>query len=278
MIIVLNKADFSQNNIGKITLPEETYQLLPITTEVLSRFTTQFSITQQKAVDTFFRQLSNAGILSKIKVLLLPLLAANINEACMNVLDGELAVTGKDSLTLTSRKGIKPIVGKPLAHLNNDKEEILHIATYVNSIGSYVENSGTKQTQFALSNSTYLSMGKNATNSNTQPAVQISTKKLVFDINYANNNSSMIASYSKSEGKLLGSVGGEVKNLQFSETFDAKVVFYVGQYTGGSYNDETNNFAAMKSEQSIIALGDYVDESQHLAYNLALETLNSAFN
>ena len=33
----------------------------------------------------------------------------------------------------------------------------------------------------------------------------------------------------------------------------------------------------MKSEQSIISLGDYIDETQHLAYNLALEELNKSF-
>lgn len=279
MIIVLNKADFSQTNIGKINLPEETYQPLDITTEVLGRFTTQFPVSKQKAVDTFFRTLSNAGILSKIKVLLLPLLADNIDEACTNVLDGEIAVTNKDSLTL-NRKGIKPLVGKSVAFLNSSRTVYIgHMATYVNSIGDYVVSGSTKRTQFALSNGSYISMGKNATNSNTEPAVQMVLTKIPFDVNYANNNSSLIASYLESEKKLVGSVGGEVKNLTLSDSYNAKIFIFIGQYSGGGdlYKDETNNFAAMKSEQSIISLGDYIDETQHLAYNLALEELNKSF-
>lgn len=278
MIIVLNKADFSQNNIGKITLPEETFQPLEITNKVLGRFSTEFSVSQKKAVDVFFRRLSNAGILTKINVLLLPLLASTIDEACMNVIDGELSVTNKDSLTLT-RKGIKPIVGKTVAYLNGNKSYIKHIATYVNSIGSYVEYEGTKQSQFALANSSFLALGKNATNSNTQPCVQITDKKISFDVNYANNNSALIASYEESEKKILGSVGGEVKSLELASSYNSSVLISIGTYTGvgENYTENTGTYSSMKSEQSIISLGDYIDESQHLAYNLALEELNNSF-
>lgn len=282
MIIVLKEADFSQSNIGRITLPEEVYQFLPITEEVLSQFSTQFSSKQKTAVDMFFRELSKGEVLSKIKILMLPLLASNLDEACVNVLTKSNVVTNNAGLTLSS-KGIMPIFGKPTANIQTGFD-YFHIAAYANSTGNYLtDSSGNKKTQFLLSTNRYLIVGKNLANGSSQPSVQYSTFKIAMDVNYSNNNSSIIASYDSSTNELYGSVGGNVypknKYNGTPNSNDWSRNICIGQYTDtGSYDGLEVMFPALQNAKiSIITVGDFINEEQHRILDSAMENLNNAF-
>ena len=85
MILVLKGADFSANNIGKIDLPRE---LSDFTKAALSASgNTSLSDEQKLALDNFFINIgavSNTGIWRKIKVLFLPILAADKERAFTN--------------------------------------------------------------------------------------------------------------------------------------------------------------------------------------------------
>jgi hypothetical protein len=86
MIIVLKGADFSANNLGKIDIKRE---LSAETEALLKNYSLPLSDKQKSAVDDFVLDLRSSGIYDKITCLLLPCLAANIDEAMINVITNE---------------------------------------------------------------------------------------------------------------------------------------------------------------------------------------------
>lgn len=83
MIIVLNGADFSDNNIGKVILDKE---ISAEAKEVLSHYTKSLTKPQQIAFDNFMTSLKAAGIWSKTNNLYFPILAGNLSECWYDVI------------------------------------------------------------------------------------------------------------------------------------------------------------------------------------------------
>lgn len=83
MIIVLNGADFSDNNIGKVILDKE---ISAEAKEVLSHYTKSLTKLQQIAFDNFMTSLKAAGIWSKTNNLYFPILAGNLSECWYDVI------------------------------------------------------------------------------------------------------------------------------------------------------------------------------------------------
>ena len=213
---------------------------------------------------------------------MLPLLASNLDEACVNVLTKSNVVTNNAGLTLSS-KGIMPIFGKSTASIQTGFD-YFHIAAYANSTGNYfTDSNGNKKPQILLSTNSYLIVGKNLSNSSSQPSVQYSTFKITMDVNYSNNNSSIIASYDSSTNELYGSVGGNVypknKYNGTPNSNDWSRNICIGQYTDtGSYEGLESMFPALQNAKiSIITVGDFINEEQHRILDSAMENLNNAF-
>ena len=89
------------------------------TTAILNRYSKQLTSQQSSAFNTFIYNLKNAGIYSKIKYLVLPILASDKTEATQNALSGESAFAnlGVDGITFANN-GIKATEGQPVAAFN----------------------------------------------------------------------------------------------------------------------------------------------------------------
>lgn len=103
MILRLNGADFSANNIGKIDIIRE---ITSDTRELLSKFSREFTDEQMFAVQDFISGLKNNGIWSSIGNLYIPVMCGSLSECGYNLKTGEKDVTfGSDYVW--SDKGLK---------------------------------------------------------------------------------------------------------------------------------------------------------------------------
>lgn len=83
MIIILKEADFSENNIGQIEIPVEFSEL---TKSVIAKYSNINSGVKVK-LNTMLNTLNTAGIYSKLKVLYIPILASNLNECFIELIN-----------------------------------------------------------------------------------------------------------------------------------------------------------------------------------------------
>lgn len=103
MILRLNGADFSANNIGKIDIIRE---ITSDTKKLLSNFSREFTEEQMFAVQDFISGLKNNGIWSSIGNLYIPVMCGSLSECGYNLKTGEKDVTfGSDYVW--SSKGLK---------------------------------------------------------------------------------------------------------------------------------------------------------------------------
>ena len=88
-------------------------------TTIMARYSKTLSSAQQSAFNLFIVNLKNAGIYSKIKYLVLPILAADKTEATQNALSGASAFTdrGVEGITFANN-GIKATEGQPVSAFN----------------------------------------------------------------------------------------------------------------------------------------------------------------
>lgn len=132
MILRLNGADFSANNIGKIDIIRE---ITNDTRELLSNFSREFTDEQMFAVQDFVSGLKNSGIWSAVGNLYIPVMCGSLSECGYNLKTGKNDVTfGSDYVW--SSKGLK------LAPTNtnywftsakikiNGSQQNLHLGTY----------------------------------------------------------------------------------------------------------------------------------------------------
>jgi hypothetical protein len=103
MILRLNGADFSANNIGKIDIIRE---ITSDTKKLLSNFSREFTDEQMFAVQDFISGLKNNGIWSSIGNLYIPVICGSLSECGYNLKTGKNDVTfGSDYVW--SSKGLK---------------------------------------------------------------------------------------------------------------------------------------------------------------------------
>ena len=86
--MILKNADFSGNNIGKISIDVD---LAPAVVTMLGRYTkypAQKANAYAQALNALYNTLYSAGIWSKLKMLSIPAYASNQNECAKSILDG----------------------------------------------------------------------------------------------------------------------------------------------------------------------------------------------
>lgn len=103
MIILLREADFSANNLGKIDFNRE---LNADTKALLANYSLPLTTVQKNAVDDFLLGLRSSGVYKKITCLLLPCLAANIDEAMVNAITNTNMGTLNPEYWLLRNKGL----------------------------------------------------------------------------------------------------------------------------------------------------------------------------
>lgn len=89
MIIALNGADFSANNIGSIHLDRPLDESVKEMMGIVTRFPSEQSNEYAQALNTLYLQLVAKGLLSKIKLLAIPYYASTIQEAGRNLINGD---------------------------------------------------------------------------------------------------------------------------------------------------------------------------------------------
>lgn len=87
MILVLNSADFSANNIGKINLPKD---LTPRQKEMLAKYSKVLTNEQKLGFGVFMNAIES--VMPKLKGLYLPILAENTGECFVNLASDNLSV------------------------------------------------------------------------------------------------------------------------------------------------------------------------------------------
>ena len=102
MIFVLKNADFSANNIGTIPLDIEVHE----ETELIAARFAGMTDNTKSHLNIFVDRLIKAGIYSKLKHLMLPLVAGNVTDALQNVLTAEKEVIADTGYAAISSKGI----------------------------------------------------------------------------------------------------------------------------------------------------------------------------
>lgn len=98
MIIVLKSADFSGNYVEQIQLDVPVHE----ETETIAARYTGITDSTKANLNVFIDTLLNAGIYSKLKYLMLPLVANNVADALQNALSGS-AVGSTGNATMSSR-------------------------------------------------------------------------------------------------------------------------------------------------------------------------------
>lgn len=109
MIAILNNADFSENNIGRVDIPIELSQW---TLDVISKFPSYpWTLGKKNAVEFFYRSLVINGILDRMEYLALPVLCGTtINDAVQNLKEGGVSISSMGNTAI-----YETIVGKGLA-------------------------------------------------------------------------------------------------------------------------------------------------------------------
>lgn len=132
MILRLNGADFSANNIGKIDIIRE---ITNDTRELLSNFSREFTDEQMFAVQDFISGLKNSGIWSAVGNLYVPIICGSLSECGYNLKTGKNDVTfGTDYVW--SNKGLKLMptstnYWSTSAKIKiNGSQQNLHLGTY----------------------------------------------------------------------------------------------------------------------------------------------------
>ena len=90
MILVLNNADFSDNNIGKVELDEDLNPNVVSILSHLTRFTADKHNEYVQAFNKLYNGLVEAELLAKLKLLSIPSLSSDISECGYNVITGDL--------------------------------------------------------------------------------------------------------------------------------------------------------------------------------------------
>lgn len=111
MLIVIKDADFSANNVGKVSVPEE---LDNFTLEALeASHNTSLKDDKKQALNTFFKEMgafgSKSNLWSKFDMVYLPFLVSGMEYSLMNYIDNKTEVTPNTSYFSKVNGGIKPI-------------------------------------------------------------------------------------------------------------------------------------------------------------------------
>lgn len=111
MLIVIKDADFSSNNVGKVSVPKE---LDNFTLKALeASHNTSLEDGKKQALNTFFEEMgafgSQSNLWSKFDMVYLPFVVSGMEYSLMNYIDNTTVVTPNTSYFSKVNGGIKPI-------------------------------------------------------------------------------------------------------------------------------------------------------------------------
>lgn len=85
MILINKNANYSNERIGVVDVKME---LLDKTKEILARYSRELSNAETNAFNLFIYEMEQQGLLAKLQLMCLPILAANVQEAMQDAFDG----------------------------------------------------------------------------------------------------------------------------------------------------------------------------------------------
>ncbi len=284
-VIILNGADFSQNNIGQIDL------VLPFsktTKEILIRYgiTIDEENPFQTAFNHFVNDLMKDGVFPKIKNLCLPFMAniaksGDLAYAQINAIDGENFFTDNISGSLAMvGNGLKAVDGGPIAHAN-----LLGYADPSNMhYGAYNITPESKEIS-SSSKVVYGSTGKAIWlckyNAQSSPELWVKNPTRIYgDANYASASALMLGNITAVRSSLV--VNGQVAEAS-PTTYSTSVPDNprVLQYSDLTYSfaeDVQTPYTASNASWSLFTIGDPLTDEESIAYNNAVNKLMQAVN
>ena len=284
-VIVLNGADFSQNNIGQIDL---VIPFLKTTKEILARYgiTVNEENPFQMAFNTFVNDLTKNGVYPKIKNLCLPFMAnvakgGDLAYAQINALDGENFFTDNISGSLAMvGNGLKAVDGGALAIANlldyaNTKN--LHYGAYNITPESKTLSTTMKVIYGGTGKSIWLA--KNTSYARPELWV-VNPCRIGGDENYIAASCLILGNISAARSTLV--VNGQIADYSptsFDTGADANP--RVLQYSGTNYSfaeDAEHFYTASNASWSLFTIGDPLTDEESIAYNNAVNKLMQAVN
>ena len=120
MILVLNGADFSENNLGQV----EVTTILDDFTKAAISASGNNSMTeiQKSALNTFFKKIgafgSGSQIFSKMRYLYLPLIASDLSHSMVNYVNNDAAISPSNTKFQLRNHGITGVSGGSSAYID----------------------------------------------------------------------------------------------------------------------------------------------------------------
>lgn len=202
MIIVLNGADFSDNNIGKVILDKE---ISAEAKEVLSHYTKSLTKSQQIAFDNFMTSLKAAGIWSKTNNLYFPILAGNLSECWYDVISKKTTAPATVEGYGYDSKGLRVVTAAQTSEIaittngvNAPVGTNCHFLTYMTETmaSTYFLGSNGKAVTYWLSQASTLVGGHGAGVKTTPDSNAFAPKGLKIASNSGSNGANAHSSYS----------------------------------------------------------------------------------
>lgn len=282
-VIVLKGADFSSNNIGTIDLKK------PFTSTT-KRMLGYYGITVdedddfQNAFNNFIIEMTDAGVLAKVKGLCLPFMAnvaqsGSLTYAQKNAINGENFFDGDISgkLSLNSN-GLKAIIGGSVA-----KAKMIGVVSDFTSFHYGAYNITAEEKEYSGNIKTiYGSTGKALWlvkwDTYNKPEFWTDDPRIYGDTNYCAASCLILASVNASKGSLV--VNGQIAS-------DSPITFRTGaaanppllQYQGETYLAETPTSSygyASAASWALFTIGDLLTDTECVQYNNAVNKLMEA--
>lgn len=126
MIIKLNGANFSENNIGKITIRRE---LSDFAKAVFAKYTKSMSVDKKYAFDAFVDEMKESGVWGKVSKLYIPALAGAVGEMLLNIKTLEVDAVPSSMYTLSDGGIVKGAgTGDAIVSINASQQNLHMLA------------------------------------------------------------------------------------------------------------------------------------------------------
>lgn len=271
MKFILN-GDFSAKNIGTTVVPRD---LDPLTIEILDLYSISGISTDQKliAIDNFILSLKSIGILStsfassRVKNMMLPMLALNKSDAIINIITGQSAFLSDTYINYTLGSGITPNT----SDLNSVVKLITNMTGKEFSICAFnttdeIYSGSSKHVFGNLSISGNYLIGKRVSGAGTLPQSYFNKTAVSGDADYNTTSSLLAGSWSELKTNFL-QTGGISFVSDSKNASDILSNIYFGTYSA-QYTPTTANWG-------FIIVCDYISQSE---MNLLNTSINALFN
>lgn len=271
MKFILN-GDFSAKNIGTTVVPRD---LDPLTIEILDLYSIFGISTDQKliAIDNFILSLKSIGILStsfassRVKNMMLPMLALNKSDAIINIITGQSAFLSDTYINYTLGSGITPNT----SDLNSVVKLITNMTGKEFSICAFnttdeIYSGSSKHVFGNLSISGNYLIGKRISGAGTLPQAYFNKTAVPGDADYNTTPSLLAGSWSELKTNFLQTGGiSFVSDSKNASDILSNINF--GTYSA-QYTPTTANWG-------FIIVCDYISQSE---MNLLNTSINALFN